>query len=128
MIEVAVIGLGVAVAFLAMQCRRYMVRESTHLEELARLKEQLKASTPTESCLRDVAQIWLQSDKSVMVRFYTIAGAVDLRRWLRRQATDAGLRGRVEAERNGRDTARQREYSTATHGKARNAWLQQSKT
>lgn len=108
MIEIAVVGLGVAVAILALQRRRYTVRESAHLEEVTLLKRELETRTPTETCLRDVTRVWHQSEDNerlVLVRFRTLAAMEDFHRWLRPLVIKADMRARAEAERNGRGKA-----------------------
>lgn len=93
---------------------RYVRQLRIFADELARLKLEVESRTPPESCLRDVATVWLQSEKAVMVQSYTISGAQDLRRWLRYQVAEASLRSRNEMLQRGQDNARHASNATTT--------------
>lgn len=75
-----------------------------HFEESMRLKTELERRTPSEFCLRDIIGTWQQQDtdeRLMLVKFRSSAGLTDFFRWLRLQHTDASLRARAEALKNG---------------------------
>lgn len=96
-----IVCLALLCCFLLWELRKYEDRRARDFETITRLKMELQSRIPPESALRDMVGSWHRTeediDRSVIVRFRTLAGMSDFHRWLKRQAADAGLRARAEA-------------------------------